>query len=219
VRQFSPEHLAALAVTAAALVVAVRAPRALPRRVLALVILGAFLLEYLVNAFQGTWDWGFNLPLQLSDVVALLAPLALWTGAPPLVEVVYFWALTASVQAVLTPDLDETFPSVFYFTYFTTHCGVVVAAVLLVFGLGIRPRPGAVRRVFAATLLMAAAAGLADLVTGGNYMFLRAKPAHSTLLDVLGPWPLYIVSAAALALALFALLHALARHDGRPWPS
>jgi hypothetical integral membrane protein (TIGR02206 family) len=211
VRQFSPEHLAALAVMAAALVAAVRAPRAIPRRMLATVILGAFVLEYLVNAFRYTWDWGFNLPLQLSDVVALLAPVALWTGAPLLVEIVYFWALTASLQAVLTPDLDQAFPSVFYFTYFTTHCGVVVAAVLLVFGLGIRPRPGAIRRAFAATLLMAAAAGLADVLTGGNYMFLRAKPAEPSLLGVMGPWPVYIASAAVLALLLFALLYALAR--------
>jgi len=219
VRQFSPEHLAALAVMAAALIVAVRAPHAIPRRVLAAAILGAFLLEYLVNAFQSTWDWGFNLPLQLSDVVALLAPLALWTGAPLLVEIVYFWALTASLQAVVTPDLSRAFPSVFYFTYFTTHCGVVVAAVLLVFGLGIRPRPGAVGRAFTATLLMAAAAGLADLLTGGNYMFLRAKPAHGSLLSLMGPWPVYIASAAAVALILFALLHLLARHDSRPWLS
>jgi hypothetical integral membrane protein (TIGR02206 family) len=177
------------------------------------------LLEYLVNAFQSTWDWGFNLPLQLSDVVALLAPLALWTAAPLLVEIVYFWALTASLQAVVTPDLNRTFPSVFYFTYFTTHCGVVIAAVLLVFGLGMRPRPGAIGRAFAATLLMAAAAGLADLLTGGNYMFLRAKPAHASLLSVMGPWPVYIASAAALAWALFALLYLLARHDSRPWLS
>jgi hypothetical integral membrane protein (TIGR02206 family) len=219
VRQFSPEHLAALAVTAAALIVAVRAPHAIPRRPLAAAILGAFLLEYLVNAFQSTWDWGFNLPLQLSDVVALLAPLALWTAAPLLVEIVYFWALTASLQAVVTPDLNRTFPSVFYFTYFTTHCGVVIAAVLLVFGLGMRPRPGAIGRAFAATLLMAAAAGLADLLTGGNYMFLRAKPAHASLLSVMGPWPVYIASAAALAWALFALLYLLARHDSRPWLS
>lgn len=218
-RQFSPEHLAALAAMAAALIVAVRAPHAIPRRVLAAAILGAFVLEYLVNAFQSTWDWGFNLPLQLSDVVALLAPLALWTGAPLLVEIVYFWALTASLQAVVTPDLNRAFPSVFYFTYFTTHCGVVVAAVLLVFGLGIRPRPGAVGRAFTATLLMAAAAGLADLLTGGNYMFLRAKPAHGSLLSLMGPWPVYIASAAAVALILFALLHLLARHDSRPWLS
>ena len=102
---------------------------------LAVAIGGAFVVEYAANALDGTWDWGFNLPLHLSDVVAMLTPIALWTRRPLLVEILYFWALTASLQAVLTPDLNQTFPSVFYFTYFVTHCGAVVAACLLVFGL------------------------------------------------------------------------------------
>ena len=72
----------------------------------------------------------------------MFTPIALWTRRPLLVEILYFWALTASLQAVITPDLNQTFPSVFYFTYFVTHCGAVVAACLLVFGL---PRSGSGR--------------------------------------------------------------------------
>jgi hypothetical integral membrane protein (TIGR02206 family) len=217
--QFSVAHIVALVLMALAIAVAVKAPRFLPPKVLAVAIGGAFLVEYGTNALDGTWDWGFNLPLHLSDVVAIFAPIALWTRKPLLVEILYFWALTASLQAVLTPDLNQTFPSVFYFTYFVTHCGAVVAACLLVFGHRIRLRPGAVRRAFIATLLMAAVAGTANVITGGNYMYLRAKPASASLLDQMGPWPVYIATAAALALVLFALLALLARrvsHDLAP---
>jgi hypothetical integral membrane protein (TIGR02206 family) len=92
-----------------------------------------------------------------------------------------------------------------------THCGAVIAACLLVFGLQHPIRPGAVPRVFAVTLGMAAVAALGDLITGGNYMYLRSKPGSASLLDDMGPWPLYIVSAAVLAVVLFALLAVLAR--------
>ena len=214
-RQFSAEHLVVLALTAILVAVAVVAPRFLPPRVLAVAIGGAFAVEFAVNATNGSWDWGFNLPLHLSDVVAVLAPIALWTQRALLVEVLYFWALTASLQAVLTPDLHQTFPSVFYFTYFVTHSGAVIAACLLVFGLRSEIRRGAIRRAFGATLLMAAVAAVANVITGGNYMFLRAKPSQPSLLDDMGPWPLYILVAAALALGLFALLSRVARRSAQ----
>jgi hypothetical integral membrane protein (TIGR02206 family) len=214
VRQFSTEHLVVLALMALAIAVAVKAPQLMPPKALAVTIAAAFIVEYSVNATDGTWDWGFNLPLHLSDVVAMLAPVALWTRRPLLVEILYFWALTASLQAVLTPDLNQTVPNVFFFTYFITHCGAVVAACLLVFGLEEPIRPGAMWRAFAAALGMAAAAGTANLISGGNYMYLRAKPSDASLLDHMGTWPLYIASAAVFALMLFALLTLLARRVG-----
>ena len=65
--------------------------------------------------------------------------------------------------------------------------------------------------MFAITLAMAAAAGIGNLITGGNYLDLRAKPSQASLLDQMGPWPVYIVVAAAIALILFAALDRLAR--------
>jgi uncharacterized membrane protein YwaF len=62
--------------------------------------------------------------------------------------------------------------------------------------------------------------GLGDVITGGNYMYLRSKPVHTSLLNEMGPWPLYIVSGAALALILFvalgAIASAVARWDQHP---
>jgi uncharacterized membrane protein YwaF len=39
-------------------------------------------------------------------------------------------------------------------------------------------------------------------------MYLAAVPTHGSLLSVLGPWPWYILSAAAVALVLLLILDA-----------
>ena len=95
--------------------------------------------------------------------------------------------------------------------YFVVHAGAIAAAGLLVFGLRRLPRRGAVWRVYALTIAFAALAALGCVVTGGNYMFLRRKPANGSLLELFGPWPWYILGAAGLGLALMLVLAALAR--------
>jgi len=129
-------------------------------------------------------------------------------------------ALSASLQAVLTPDLGHSFPDPLYFTYFALHSGAVVAACLLVFGARRELRPGAVWRVYAVTVAFAGLAALGSLLTGGNYMYLRRKPRSDSLLDIMGPWPVYVLVAAALGLGIFLALAALARVLASPpgWP-
>ena len=229
-RQFSEAHLAALAVLAAAAPFSIWAPRRHPgawvtvyARALALLILAGWIGEYVADVVNGIWTVKYDLPLQLTDAVSLVSIVALWTRRRLAVELVYFWGLTASLQATLTPDIGQTFPSVYYFTYFTYHIGAVTAACLLVFGCGLYPRPRAAFRVFAITLAFAGVAGLGDLLTGGNYVYLRAQPLHNSLLNVMGPWPIYIASTALLALAMLLVLQLLAdlvrRGDRRSAPA
>ena len=175
-------------------------------RPLAALIAGAYLVEHAAFIARGEWDVQRHLPLHLTDVVTIVSVLALWTGRVRLVELTYFWALTASLQALLTPNLTAHSATIFVWTFFIGHGGAIVAAILLVAGRRIIPPAGAVGRVFGATVVVAAAAAAGDLITGGNYMFLREKPSTASLLDVMGPWPVYIAVAGAFGLALFALL-------------
>jgi hypothetical integral membrane protein (TIGR02206 family) len=212
-RQFSDAHLAALAVLVVAVTASIWGARRRPgrwltvyARALAVLILAGWLGEYVADAANGIWALQYDLPLQLTDAVSAVAVVALWTRRQQLVELLYFWALTASLQATITPDLGRTFPSVYYFTYFSYHLGAIAAACLLVFGCRIRPRPRAYWRAFGFTLAFAVLAGLGDVLTGGNYMYLRAKPVHNSLLSVMGPWPWYIATTAILGLGMLFVL-------------
>jgi len=224
--QFSDPHLAALAVLAIAIVGSVWTARhrpGSPTRVLAVTLAGLILAawagEYVADAVTGTWNARSTLPLQLTDAVSLVSAVALLSRNQLAVELTYFWSLSATLQAIITPDLGQNFPSVYYFTYFGYHIGAVVAGCLLVFGCGQYPRRHAAWRVFGLTLVWAAIAGAGDVITGGNYMYLAFRPQHNSLLGLFGPWPLYIAGGAVIGLAMLLALQWLAgwaaRHDRR----
>jgi hypothetical integral membrane protein (TIGR02206 family) len=209
----APEHLVALAVIAVSTIVLVVAGRRRPGAWLK--VLAAVLVVdevswwlFLLGGGQPGSRIELSLPLQLCDVAIFIAAGALWTRRQLLVEVTYFWGLAGTIQALLTPDLPQHFPSYPYFQYYIAHGGVVAAALILVVGLRQSPRRWAVARVAGLTVVYAALVGFVDAVTGADYMYLRSKPAGATLLDLLGPWPWYILSAAAIAVVLFAVLDA-----------
>jgi hypothetical integral membrane protein (TIGR02206 family) len=166
---------------------------------------GSYTVSLLV---AGDWSARTSLPLPLCDVAVLIAAAACLWRLPLLVELTYFWGLAGTLQGVVTPDLSVGYPHLVFWQYTVGHLGIVFAALFLVVGMGCVPRPRSVPRVFAVTLAYTALVGSVDAVAGANYLFLRAPPGEWTLLRILGPWPWYLLSAAAVALVVFTALDA-----------
>lgn len=201
--------LVSIAGVAGALVAVVRArPGVAPfvRVGLAGLLLGGAIAYVAVEWWLGVLGPRDFLPLHLCDFAIFLAAFALLTRRVGAVELVWFWALTWVLVAVVTPAADGSFPDWRWILYFAMHGGVIAAALVLVAGSGIRPRTGAAWRAFGWTAAYAALVGAVDLATGANFLWLRAKPVQPTLLDWLGPWPVYLIVAGALGLAGFLLL-------------
>lgn len=211
---FTAQHLGPVLVTAAGALLAVVAVRRWPhsrgvavmRHALAAALLINLAVWQVGKMMRGTWEADDSLPLHLCHAAGFAAFLALVRPRPLACELTYFWGLGGTLQALLTPAVQRGYPDPMYFQFFLHHGGVVVAAALLVFGLGHIPRRGSPWRMLLATNLLAAAAGAANHFTGGNYMFLSRLPPNASLLDYMGPWPWYILTGEGLALGLFILL-------------
>ena len=212
----SVEHLVPLALLVVAAVLLCVAARRAPGRwidavatIIALVLVIAELSWQPYVLAHHAWSAGASLPVQLCDVGGFVAAAALLWRRLLLVEIAYFWGVGGTLQAVLTPDLgDQHFPSFPYLQFYVTHDLVILAALFLVIGLALYPRPGAVRRIFLLTVAFAVLVGLIDLATGGNYMYLRQVPGSGSLLNLMGPWPWYIAAGAVLTLVVLAILNA-----------
>jgi hypothetical integral membrane protein (TIGR02206 family) len=209
---FGPAHLAILALTPATAWGLSRISRGNATAVLrARISLGVFLLGN-----EAGWYWfrysheGFrfpeNLPLQLCDITLLATGLAALTAASWLFDFAYFAGMGGAAVAILTPDLWAPWPTYPSIYYFLAHCGMIVTTLVLLWTGVARPRPGSVWRTFVVLNLFALAVGIFNLAFGTNYMYLCRKPDSSTLLDLFGPWPVYLLAGEAFALVLFWMM-------------
>jgi uncharacterized membrane protein YwaF len=67
--------------------------------------------------------------------------------------------------------------------------------------------------------VFAAVVGPFDYLYKTNYFYLRFKPVNPSLLDFLGPWPIYIAGTEAVALVLFLLLYFPVRYAHKVKPA
>jgi hypothetical integral membrane protein (TIGR02206 family) len=222
--RYGPEHLGALFATAlfaAALALAVRRSRD-PRVArwvtggLAALLVGVAGAVVVHGSLGGDFSWWDYAPLQLCDLAVFVSAYALLTRRQTAYELAWFWGGAGTLIAMITPDVGSGFPSWEFAFFFALHGAVVAAAVVLTLGLGLRPRRGAALRVLLITNIYALFLGGVNLATGSNFMYLCRKPAAGSLLDWLGPWPVYLLAGEVVALALFLALEAPFRLGERP---
>jgi hypothetical integral membrane protein (TIGR02206 family) len=175
-------------------------------RTLAVAILAITVPLHLVNLFPASWTLERTLPLQLCDLAWMAAVYALWTHRRWAVALTYYWGLTLTTQAVLTPDLAADFPDPGFVVFWAVHLLVVWAAVYLTWGLGLTPDWRSYRTALLVTAGWASAMLVVNALAGTNFGYLNTKPPSASILDLLGPWPWYVLAETAVVVVAWALV-------------
>ena len=152
------------------------------------------------------WDIEKTLPLQLCDLASGVAVYALWTRRRWAAALTYFWGLTLTSQAIITPDLAADFPDPIFILFWAMHLLVVWAAVYLVWGLGLGPSWRMYRVAVVITAVWAITVFTFNVLVGTNYGYLNGKPSAASALDLLGPWPWYLLAEVAIVAVFWALI-------------
>ena len=211
-------HLVVIALTVtlpfllAAMVRRTKSPPELEKAIV-ITISAVLVLNYVVylllSGHLGTMTWEQVLPLQLCDWGLVVVVVAMLTGNQRWFEVAYFWGLGGTLQAVLTPNLRFGFPDFRFFSFFVSHCGIIIGVIFLMLARKYRPRPASILRVFAWTEFYFVITFAADELTGVNYGFLLHKPEAFSILSFLSDWrPLYLLQLHGVALLFFCVLYA-----------
>ena len=143
------------------------------------------------------------IPFHLCAIMFYLCAWMLWKRSYRLYEVTYFWAMVGSLLSMVTPDLAKGFPHPEFLEYFISHGALIAALFFATLVFGFRPAYASVWKAWLACLLYAACLLPINWLLDTNFMYLLHKPAEPTLLDVMGPWPWYLLTGAGVALVSF----------------
>ena len=181
---FSPAHFAwllAAAVLIFAAAAVLRRQSVLMRESVLQVLASAMLLsEISVRFWQvmiGSYSLQSTLPLHLCTISIFLEFAAVFGKRTTLLrEFSYALSMPAAVAAVISPGWAFPFISFSYLQYALEHTIQILIPVLLVCGSGFRPDYRRLPRCFLLLLLFAGIAQAANILFGGNYMFLSYIP-------------------------------------------
>lgn len=174
--------------------------------IVVILVLSQLTLEVWYQVYD-LWNPRYTLPLELCSITLILSILMLITKNRILYMFVFYAGMCGALAALFTPSLAYGFPHFRFLQFFIAHGAIILSALYMTWTENYRL---SFRSVWIAFILLNIVAGFVWLInqmTGANYMFLSRKPDTPSVLDVMGPYPWYIVMEEILALILFLLLY------------
>lgn len=156
----------------------------------------------------GQWTIQGMLPLWLCSVTSWTMPLLLVFRSQRYYEWAYFMGTIGAALALSTPDLMiYGFPHYRFIEFITLHGALIVAIVYMTVVEGFRPTWKSLPRVILITNLYWLFCALVNRQIGSNYLYTQGKLPTPSLLDVLGPYPWYLLAMEVLGIILCVLMY------------
>ncbi len=168
-----------------------------------------FPLWVVLEIVAGSFDIKLHLPLHLCRLANLLLPFAVLRKNDTIFQIMFYWGLSAMFQAIFTPDITHDFPHFHYFRYIAAHHLLVITIIYYVVVFDFIPTILGLKKAFLALNIFLVVALLFNVVFDANYFWLMSKPPAGSLLDYMGPWPWYILTAEIVALLHFYVAYFL----------
>ncbi len=211
---FGPAHLGALFAVLLLNVALARfkgAPESTRRTVRWSLAIAIWLAEgswHAWNIVTGQWSVQTLLPLNLCSVLIWLTGFMLIFKNRTIYEFAYFLGIGGAVQYLATPDLGiYGFPHFRFFQTFVSHGLLLTCPIYMTVVEGFRPTWKSLLRVAVIANIYVVVIYFVNLALGSDYLMINAKPATPSLLDLLPPWPYYIVYMELIGILTVLLLY------------
>lgn len=160
------------------------------------------------HIFNGTWSLKTALPFNICGASVVMSVVLLITMDKKIFDVLYFWGICGTLQALITPSMDGyNFPHYRFFQFFIGHGLIVITIIFMITVNKYKVNFESLKKSFITVNVFAVFIGVFNYFTGANYLFLRHKPDSASLMDMLGNWPWYIVSLEIIAIVFFMIAY------------
>jgi hypothetical integral membrane protein (TIGR02206 family) len=168
--------------------------------------LAVLVFDLILRLMTHTMNVLNDLPLFLCDLTAIFLPFIILRMNRKWLGIFYFWTLAGTLQALITPELKSSYPAFEFFRYFIMHGGVVIAVLYCIIVFRVRITWRDLWNAVLYIQFYLVGIHIINMVLHSNYSYTMAKPVSSTILDFMGDWPWYILSAEILMVVLFIFL-------------
>ncbi|MBQ7038107.1 MAG: TIGR02206 family membrane protein [Clostridia bacterium] len=153
-----------------------------------------------------------HLPISVCGWVAIFASYMVIGKSQTLFDLSYFWALTGSVFALITPTvITFTGPTRFrYYQFWAEHLVIYIAIFYMVFVHNMRPNKKSFFKAYIGIALLAVIAYFANRLIGpgANYLFMARPEDTPSILDILPPnFALRLLVMVSVITLLFVLVY------------
>ena len=175
---------------------------------LALILVSNEIAWHYWNYVVGKWTIQTMLPLHLCSLLVWFGAFMLVTKNYRVYEFMYLMGIGGAIQALATPDLGiYGYPHFRFFQTFISHGLIITSAIFMTVVEGLRPTWKSLLRVAIWMNLYVVIIYFVNSAIGSNYLMINYKPDTPSLLDLLPPWPVYIVYMELIGIITFLLLY------------
>lgn len=148
-----------------------------------------------------------DLPLYLCSLLAIILPVFTMYRKFWMFEILVFWIIAGTLQAVITPDIAAGFPTFDYMRYWVVHLGLLLVISYAIVVYKMIPNFRSVFKSFFALQLYVLAIVFINYLLNANYFYLNQKPQSASLLNYLGEWPVYVIVVQLILVPYFLLIY------------
>jgi hypothetical integral membrane protein (TIGR02206 family) len=160
------------------------------------------------NLYWGHWTVRTMLPLHICSILIWLAGFMLIFKIYRIYDFVYFIGIGGALQALLTPDAGiYGFPHYRIFQTMISHGLLITSGIYMTTVEGFRPTWKSFWRVVIGLNIYAIIIFPINMLLGTDFLYINGKPSTPSLLDLLSPWPYYLIAMELIGIIVFLILY------------